>query len=203
LLVAKSNFLKRFLTLNLGLFVYGIGIAMMVHASIGLAPWDVLAQGISIQTGLSFGQSTIAVSIFVLLSWIPLKVRPGIGSVLNGLLLGVYADLALPFMPSLDSYLLKLVWFLIGLIVISFATGLYISSNMGKGPRDGLNTGIATRFKLPFWQARSIVEVLVVLVGFLLGGQVREGTLIFAIAIGYLNQMALRLFRLVDKGGRM
>jgi uncharacterized membrane protein YczE len=203
LLVTKSNFLKRFLTLNLGLFVYGIGIAMMVHASIGLAPWDVLAQGISIQTGLSFGQSTIAVSIFVLLSWIPLKVRPGIGSVLNGLLLGVYADLALPFMPSLDSYLLKLVWFLIGLIVISFATGLYISSNMGKGPRDGLNTGIATHFKLPFWQARSIVEVLVVLVGFLLGGQVREGTLIFAIAIGYLNQMALRLFRLVDKGGRM
>ena len=201
--MTKSNFLKRFLTLNLGLFVYGIGIAMMVHASIGLAPWDVLAQGISIQTGLSFGQSTIAVSIFVLLSWIPLKVRPGIGSVLNGLLLGVYADLALPFMPSLDSYLLKLVWFLIGLIVISFATGLYISSNMGKGPRDGLNTGIATHFKLPFWQARSIVEVLVVLVGFLLGGQVREGTLIFAIAIGYLNQMALRLFRLVDKGGRM
>lgn len=201
--MVKSNFPKRFLVLNLGLFVYGIGIAMMVHASIGLAPWDVLAQGISKQTGLSFGQSTIAVSVFVLLTWIPLRVKPGIGSVLNGLLLGIYADFALPFMPTLDSYFLQLLWFLVGLVVISFATGLYISSNMGKGPRDGLNTGLATRFKLPFWQARSMVEVLVVLIGFLLGGQVREGTLIFAVAIGYLNQLALRLFRLVDKGGRM
>lgn len=201
--MAKSNFPKRFLVLNLGLFVYGIGIAMMVHASIGLAPWDVLAQGISKQTGLSFGQSTIAVSVFVLLTWIPLRVKPGIGSVLNGLLLGIYADFALPFMPTLDSYFLQLLWFLVGLAVISFATGLYISSNMGKGPRDGLNTGLATRFKLPFWQARSMVEVLVVLIGFLLGGQVREGTLIFAVAIGYLNQLALRLFRIVDKGGRM
>ncbi|MEY4944876.1 MAG: hypothetical protein RL384_820 [Actinomycetota bacterium] len=201
--MAQSNFVIRFLTLNLGLFIYGIGIAMMVHASIGLAPWDVLAQGISKQTGLSFGQSTIAVSVMVLLAWIPLKVKPGIGSILNAILLGVFADFWLPLMPRLDGYVFQLLWFVLGLVVISFATGLYISCGMGKGPRDGLNTGIAQRFKLPFWQARSLVEVVVVLVGFMLGGQVREGTLIFAFAIGYLNQLGLRLFRLVDGKGKL
>ena len=201
--MVQSNFVYRFLKLNVGLFVYGIGIAMLVHASIGLAPWDVLAQGISKQTGLTFGQSTIAVSIMVLLAWIPLRVKPGIGSILNAVLLGVYADFWLPLMPNLDSYLAQLIWFVLGLVVVSFATGLYISCGMGKGPRDGLNTGIAQRFKLPFWQARSIVEVLVVLVGFTLGGQVREGTLIFAFAIGYLNQLGLRLFKLVDKKGKL
>jgi uncharacterized membrane protein YczE len=201
--VDQSNFVFRFLKLNFGLFVYGIGIAMMVHASIGLAPWDVLAQGISKQTGLTFGQSTIAVSVMVLMAWIPLKVKPGIGSILNAVLLGVFADFWLPLMPKLDGYISQLVWFVLGLFVISFATGLYISCGMGKGPRDGLNTGIAQRFKLPFWQARSIVEVVVVVVGFLLGGQVREGTLIFAFAIGYLNQLGLRLFKLVDKKGKL
>lgn len=201
--MVQSKFAYRFLKLNVGLFIYGIGIAMMVHASIGLAPWDVLAQGISKQTGLTFGQSTIAVSVMVLFAWIPLKVKPGIGSILNAVLLGVFADFWLPLMPQLDSYLGRLAWFVLGLIVISFATGLYISCGMGKGPRDGLNTGIAQRFKLPFWQARSIVEVLVVIVGFALGGQVREGTLIFAFAIGYLNQLGLRLFRLVDGKGKL
>jgi len=201
--MAQSNFAFRFAKLNLGLFIYGIGIAMMVHASIGVAPWDVLAQGISKQTGITFGQATIAVSVMVLLSWIPLRVKPGIGSILNGLLLGVYADLILPLLPALDGYLQQLGLFLAGLLVISFATGMYISCNMGKGPRDGLNTGLAQKLKLPFWQARSIVEVAVVSVGFAMGGQVREGTLIFAISIGYLNQLGLRLFKLVDKGGRL
>ena len=201
--MSKSNFAFRFVKLNVGLFIYGIGIAMMVHASIGLAPWDVLAQGISKQTGLTFGQSTIAVSVMVLMAWIPLKVKPGIGSILNAILLGVFADFWLPFMPKLEGYFAQLAWFVLGLLVISFATGLYISCGMGKGPRDGLNTGIAQRFKLPFWKARSIVEVVVVVLGFLLGGQVREGTLIFAFAIGYLNQLGLRLFKLVDKKGKL
>jgi len=202
-LMVKSNFGYRFAKLNLGLFIYGIGIAMMVHASIGVAPWDVLAQGISKQTGISFGQATIAVSVMVLLSWIPLRVKPGIGSILNGLLLGVYADLMLPLLPVLNGYWQQLAVFLAGLLIISFATGMYISCDMGKGPRDGLNTGLAQKLKLPFWQARSIVEIAVVSVGFAMGGQVREGTLIFAISIGYLNQLGLRLFKLVDKGGRL
>ena len=199
----KSKFFKRLIWLNVGLFIYGIGISTMVHASIGLAPWDVLAQGISKQTGLSFGQATIAVSMMVLLSWIPLRVKPGLGSILNAILLGVYADLAMPFMPELPNYFAKLGWLILGMLIISFATGLYISSHMGKGPRDGLNTGLAMRLKWPFWKARTLVEIVVVSVGFLLGGQVREGTVIFALAIGYLNQLGLRVFRLVDGSGRM
>lgn len=201
--MAKSNFAYRFAKLNIGLFILGTGIAMMVHASIGLAPWDVLAQGVSIRTGISFGQAAIVVSVIVLMTWIPLKVKPGIGSILNALLLGLYADLTLPLMPRLDNYLEQLCFFIIGLVALSFATGMYISSNMGKGPRDGLNTGLAQRLKIPFWQARSIVEIAVVAVGFALGGQVREGTLIFAISIGYLNQLGLRIFKMVDKGGRL
>jgi len=201
--MAKSNFAYRFAKLNIGLFILGTGIAMMVHASIGLAPWDVLAQGVSIQTGISFGQAAIVVSVIVLMTWIPLKVKPGIGSILNALLLGLYADLTLPLMPRLDTYLEQLGFFLMGLAALAFATGMYISSNMGKGPRDGLNTGLAQRLRIPFWQARSIVEIAVVAVGFALGGQVREGTLIFAISIGYLNQLGLRIFKMVDKGGRL
>lgn len=202
-MVPKSSFSYRLIKLLVGLFIYGIGVAMMVKAGIGVAPWDVFAQGISKQTGISFGQSTIVVSALVLLLWIPLRVKPGLGSVLNAILIGVFADLAMPYLPDLDSYIARLALLLSGMIVVSFATGLYISCGMGKGPRDGLNVGIAQRFKLPFWQARTGIEILVVLAGFLLGGQAREGTLIFALLIGYLNQISLRFFGLADKNGRV
>lgn len=199
----KSNFVTRFLKLMIGLFIYGVGVALTVSAKIGIAPWDVLAQGISRQTSLSFGWATVAVSIMVLLTWIPLRVRPGLGSIMNAITVGLVADWTLSWLPSWDNYLLQLFVFLIGMAVISFATGMYISVGMGKGPRDGLNVGLASALKKPFWMARSIVEITVVTIGFLLGGQVREGTLIFAIFIGYMNQIGLRIFRLVDKGGRL
>lgn len=199
----KSNFAFRFLKLIIGLFTFGVGIGMMVHAEIGLAPWEVFAQGISRQTGITIGQATIVVSSIVLVFWIPLRVKPGLGSIMNAILLGLFADLAIPYMPELTSYPARLIWFCLGMAIVAFSTGMYISSGMGKGPRDGLNTGLAQKFKVPFWKARTVVEIIVVTVGFLLGGQVREGTLIFALAIGYLNQLGLRIFRLVDGKGRM
>lgn len=199
----QSKFPSRFLKLVVGLFIYGVGVGMTVDAQLGLAPWDVLAQGISRQTSLTFGYATVLVSLLVLLSWIPLKVKPGLGSIMNAIMVGLVADLTLNFLPTPDAYWLKLLLFLGGMVVISFATGLYISCGMGKGPRDGLNVGIAQRFKLPFWQARSIVEITVVTVGFLLGGQVREGTLIFALGIGYMNQIGMRIFGLADKSGKV
>ena len=106
----------------------------MVKAGIGVAPWDVLAQGIAAQTGISFGQGTIVVSALVLLMWIPLKVKPGIGSILNAILIGVFADLVLPLVPSFDNYFANLALLLVGMAIVSFATGLYISCGMGKGP---------------------------------------------------------------------
>ncbi len=199
----QSKFPSRFLKLVVGLFIYGVGVGMTVDAQLGLAPWDVLAQGISRQTSLTFGYATVVVSLMVLLSWIPLKVKPGLGSIMNAIMVGLVADLTLNFLPTPDSYWLKLLLFFGGMVVISFATGLYISCGMGKGPRDGLNVGIAQRFKLPFWQARSIVEITVVTIGFLLGGQVREGTLIFALGIGYMNQIGMRIFGLADKSGKV
>jgi uncharacterized membrane protein YczE len=201
--VIQSKFPQRFVKLVFGLFIYGIGLAMMVDAQIGIAPWDVLAQGISNQTGITFGQATVFVSALVLLIWIPLRVRPGLGTVMNAVLIGVFADIAMPFIPETSSYWQQLLMFIAGMLLISYATGLYISCGMGKGPRDGLNMGLAAKFKSPFWIARTAVEIIVVSIGFILGGQVREGTLIFALAIGYLNQLAMRLFGLVDKGGRV
>ena len=199
----QSKFPSRFLKLVVGLFIYGIGVGMTVDAQLGLAPWDVLAQGISRQTTLTFGYATVLVSVLVLIAWIPLKVKPGLGSVMNAVMVGLVADLTLNFLPTPEAYWQKVLLFLGGMVVISFATGLYISCGMGKGPRDGLNVGIAQRFKLPFWKARSIVEITVVTIGFVLGGQVREGTLIFALAIGYMNQLGMRLFGLADKSGKV
>lgn len=199
----EPRFPRRFLILVFGLWIYGVGVALMVHASVGLAPWDVLAQGIGKQFGLTFGQSTVVVSMIVMLLWIPLRVKPGLGSVMNAVLIGVFADLTMPHLPSLPNYMAQIGGFLLGLVIVSFATGLYISTGMGKGPRDGLMVGLATKIGRPFWMVRTGVEVVVVSAGFLLGGQVREGTLIFALAIGYLNQLALQLFGLADKSGRV
>jgi uncharacterized membrane protein YczE len=201
--VLKSNFIYRFAKLIFGLAIYGAGLAMMVHAGIGIPPWDVLAQGLSTQTSITFGQATIAVSLIVMLFWIPLKVRPGIGSVLNAILVGLFADLTLPLLPDFDAYWQNLTLFILGMLVISFATGLYISCGFGKGPRDGLMMGLAKKLNKPFWITRTTVEIIVVTIGFLLGGQVREGTLLFAMSIGYLNQVAMRLFGLADKSGRV
>jgi uncharacterized membrane protein YczE len=183
--------------------IYGLGVALTVDAAIGIAPWDVLAQGISLQTRLSFGVSTVVVSAIVLLLWIPLGVKPGLGTISNAILVGLFADVALHYLTTPEPYWQKLAMFFLGMLVISYATGMYISSGMGKGPRDGLMFGVAQRAKIPFWISRSSIELVVVSAGFILGGQVREGTLLFALGIGYLNQLGLRLFKLADKDGRV
>ena len=199
----QSNFWFRLIKLLVGLFIYGIGVALLVHAAIGIAPWDVLAQGISLQTGISFGQATVVVSLIVMLMWIPLKVRVGLGSVLNAILIGLFADIVLAVLPPLEFYWQQVSVFVAGLLIVAYATGLYISCGMGKGPRDGLMLGLATKLQRPFWQVRTGVEIVVVTAGFLLGGQVREGTLLFALSIGYLNQLSLRFFGLADRSGRV
>jgi uncharacterized membrane protein YczE len=186
----------RLVTLLAGLFVYGLGVALTVHAGIGIAPWDVLAQGISIQTGLSFGVATVAVSIVVLICWIPLKVKPGFATVANALLVGLFADFWLMILPDLTAYWQQLAVFMLGVVVVAIATGLYISSRLGSGPRDGLMQGTANALDKPFWIVRTAYEGSVLTIGWLMGGQVREGTLIFALTIGYLVQMSLKAFKI-------
>ena len=189
----------RLLILIFGLFVYGLGVAMTVHAGLGIAPWDVFAQGISIQTGLSFGVSTVVVSALVLLAWIPLKVKPGIGTIANAILIGLFADLWLLILPDTSIYWQRLLIFLVGVVIVAIATGLYISSALGSGPRDGLMQGTANALNKPFWMIRTGYEGTVLTLGALMGGQVREGTLIFALSIGYLVQLSMKFFK-IPKG---
>ncbi len=189
----------RLVTLFAGLFVYGLGVALTVHAGIGIAPWDVFAQGISIQTGFTFGVSTVIVSIIVLIGWIPLKVKPGFGTVANALFVGLFADFWLMVLPELTAYWQQLGMFVLGVVVVAIATGLYISSRLGSGPRDGLMQGTANTLDKPFWLVRTAYEGSVLTIGWLMGGQVREGTLIFALTIGYLVQISLKAFK-IPKG---
>jgi uncharacterized membrane protein YczE len=187
---------RRLAVLFVGLFVYGLGVALTVQASLGIAPWDVLAQGISIQSGLSFGVSTVVVSILVLLAWIPLGVKPGVGTISNAILVGLFADFWLILLPDLSIYWQQLLMFCLGVVVVAIATGLYISSKLGSGPRDGLMQGTANALDKPFWLVRTAYEGTVLSIGWLMGGQVREGTLIFALTIGYLVQLSLKFFKI-------
>ena len=187
--------LKSMSRLMIGLFIYGLALAMVIKAKIGVPPWDVFAQGISHTFGVTYGQASVVVSIIVLLAWIPLKVKPGIGSILNGICIGLFADLWMPYVPEFDSYFANLAMFLIGAATVAFATGLYISANLGSGPRDGLMLGTQKVLKWPFWAIRTMYEATVLIIGWLLGGQVREGTLIFAVIIGYLMQASLKFFK--------
>lgn len=187
--------LKSMTRLMLGLFIYGLALAMVIKAQIGVPPWDVFAQGISVTSGITYGQASIVVSVIVLLAWIPLKVKPGIGSVLNAICIGLFADLWMPYVPTYDNYLANLAMFLFGMATVAFATGLYISAKLGSGPRDGLMLGTQRVLGWPFWQVRTMYEATVLTIGWLLGGQVREGTLIFAICIGYLMQASLKFFK--------
>lgn len=185
----------RLLRLNLGLFIYGLALSMVVNAKVGIPPWDVFAQGISIQLHTSYGIASIIVSTIVLIFWIPLKIKPGIGSIMNAILIGLWMDFWTQFLPKFDLYWQNLGMFLLGMCTVAFATGLYITSNLGSGPRDGLILGLTKLLGWKVWQLRTLVELVVLGIGWAMGGQVREGTLIFALCIGYLMQGSLKFFK--------
>lgn len=185
---------RRIAQLLIGLFLYGLGIAFMIRGEIGAAPWDVLSQGISLHVPLSFGVITIMTSIVVLLLWLPLRQRYGIGTVLNALLVGPSADVGLLLIPTGQPLWLRVGFFVIGLLVLAAATGLYIGAHFGPGPRDGLMTGLHARSGWPIWFVRTGIEVVVVAVGWVLGGNVGIGTLAFALLVGPLCQYFMRIF---------
>jgi uncharacterized membrane protein YczE len=184
----------RIAQLLVGLFCYGIAISLMVRAGIGLSPWDALAQGLSIKTGLAFGLVTNIVGVLVLAFWIPLRQRPGLGTVLNVLLIGPSAQLGLAVIPQATALWAELLWFAAGLALLAVATGLYIGPRLGPGPRDGLMTGLHRRTGWPIWAVRCSIEVTVVAIGWLLGGNVGIGTVAFALLIGPLCHLTLPLF---------
>lgn len=185
---------RRIAQLFIGLFLCGIGVAFMIRGAIGAAPWDVLTQGISRHVPLSFGTITILISVVVLLIWIPIRQRPGAGTVLNALLVGPFADIGFLLIPETDSLWVRVPFFILGLLVLAAATGLYIGTSFGPGPRDGLMTGLHRLTGWPIWIVRTGLEVVVVAVGWALGGNVGVGTVAFVVLIGPLCQFFLRIF---------
>lgn len=189
----------RLLQLVLGLVAFGVGCAIMVAAGIGLDPWTVFAEGVSLRTGIGIGWVVNITGFLVLLLWIPLRQRPGIGTLGNILLVGTALQIALPLLPRFDAWPAQLVMFLVGVVTVAIASGLYIGARLGPGPRDGLMTGLNARFGWPIWASRFGVEATVLAIGWLLGGTVGIGTVLFAVLIGPLVHLALPRFDLLER----
>ncbi|MFI0153920.1 membrane protein YczE [Streptomyces lydicus] len=185
---------RRLIQLYAGLTLYGVSMGLMVRAGLGLEPWSVLNQGISRHTGLSIGTVTIVSGALILLLWIPLRQRPGLGTVSNVLLLGLVMDLTIALVPELHALGARIPLLAFAVLLNGAATGLYISARFGPGPRDGLMTGLHLRTGRPVRLVRTCIEVTVLAVGFLLGGSIGAGTVVYALAIGPLAQLFLRLF---------
>lgn len=184
--VSRRDLVERILQLVVGLFLYGVALGLMIRGGIGVAPWDVLSLGISGSTGIGYGMVTNLTAVVVLVLWIPLRQRLGLGTVLNAILVGPSADLALLVLPPAPSAWLGAPLFVVGLVLLAFATGLYIAADFGPGPRDGLMTGLVARTGWPVWLVRTVIEGSVLAIGFLLGGPVGVGTVIFAFGVGPL-----------------
>lgn len=193
---------RRIPQLLIGLFCYGFSIAMMIQAGVGVSPWDVLGQGVSLQSGLPFGLVTNLVGLAVLLLWIPIRQKPGVGTVLNVLLVGPSAEVGLAVIPVPTELFAQILLFTGGLVLLAVATGLYLGARMGPGPRDGLMTGIHRRWGWRIWKVRTVIEVTVLSIGWVLGGDVGLGTVAFALLIGPMVNLTIPLFRIPESRGK-
>ena len=190
-----SELARRLPPLVVGVVAIGVAIGLSVRADLGLAPWDVFHQGLAEATGTSIGAVVIVVGLVVLLAWIPLRQRLGIGTVVNTLSVGLIADLTLATVDEPSALPLRWAFLLVALVVFGLGGGLYIGAGLGPGPRDGLMTAIAARGQR-LWVVRTALEVSVLLAGWALGGRVGIGTLLIALSIGPLTHWALRRFHL-------
>ena len=190
----------RLTMLLTGLLLYGVSSAMLVLAGLGLDPWDVLHQGLARSLGGQLGLWSIGVGALVLLAWIPLRQRPGIGTLTNVVLVGLTIDATLAVVPAPAALPLRVTVLLAGVLLNGVATGLYIAAGLGPGPRDGLMTGLAARGH-SIRVVRTTIELSVLAAGWLLGGSVGAGTVVYALAIGPLAHVFLPLFRLSPSAG--
>jgi uncharacterized membrane protein YczE len=187
---------RRLGQLYVGLVLYGVSAAMQVRAGLGLDPWDVLHQGLATRLDRQIGTLTILVGAVVLLGWIPLRQRPGLGTVSNVVVLGLAMNATLVALPAPHGYPARITMLLSAIVLCGVATGMYISAGLGPGPRDGLMTGIARRTGASIRLTRTLIEVAVLASGWLLGGSVGVGTVLYAVMIGPLAQVFLRVFRI-------
>jgi uncharacterized membrane protein YczE len=187
--------LRRLLQLYIGLALYGVSTAMFVRADLGADPWNVFHLGVANLLSMNIGVVIIVVGVLVLLAWIPLRQRPGFGTLSNVIMIGLAADAALVVIPGFESLLARSGLLVTAVILNALATSLYIGAGFGAGPRDGLMTGIHARTGWPVRRIRTAIEVSVLLIGWLLGGTVGVGTVLYALAIGPLIQICLPWFR--------
>ncbi len=181
------NLKPKFITLLyliLGLILFGLGETLLITANAGVSPWTVLAQGISIKTGYSIGLTTFFVSLGVLCLWIPLRQKPGIGTILNTIIVSVVMDVSLPFLPAPETIFLQTLQIISAVVIVGLGSGFYLIANLGPGSRDGLMTGLQRMTNKPISLIRAIIEISVVIVGWYLGGVVGIGTIVFALTIG-------------------
>ena len=193
------NFKPRFLTLFFccfGLMLFGLGEGLLIVSFTGASPWSVLAQGISLNVNLSIGTITLLISIVVLILWIPLGQKPGMGTIFNALIIALMIDLCIKFVPTPSIYLHQLILAFISVMMVGIGGGIYLVSNLGAGPRDGLMIGLQKVSNLPIAAVRATLEIAVVGIGWYLGGTVGIGTLLFAFGIGPCVVLGLYL---VDK----
>jgi uncharacterized membrane protein YczE len=192
---------RRLLRLYAGLPLYGASCALLVRADLGLGPWDVLHQGISRQTGLTIGTVSIALGALVLLLWIPIRERPGLGTVSNVVLVGLSLDATLALVPPVEAPAVRVPLMAVAVALNGAATGLYISARFGAGPRDGLMTGLHRVTGRSVRVVRTGIEITVLMAGLLLGGTAGVGTVLYAVSIGPLSQLFLRLFEVRSARG--
>jgi uncharacterized protein len=179
--------------LILGLWLFGTGEAMLVDAALGNAPWTVFAQGVSVRTGITIGLATFLTSVVVLLMWIPLREKPGLGTIANAVVIATALQVMIPVLPTPESFGWRLTQVLGGIALVGIGSGLYLTTNLGPGPRDGLMTGIHVRTGIAVTPVRLSIEIVVLAAGWLLGGTVGLGTVLFAILIGPAVGYGLRL----------
>jgi uncharacterized membrane protein YczE len=192
----REQFTERLIRCVAGLACFGTGIAFFVRSELGVPPWDVFHQGISKHTGLGLGTVLIIVAFCVLLLWIPLRLRPGLGTLLNAVEIGLVENFAQDLIPHSHNMVIRIAFMVAGLCIIAAGSGLYIGAEFGSGPRDGLMLGLNKRFGISVRIARTIVEITVMIIGIFLGGHIGVGTFVFALGIGPMVQVTLRLFKM-------
>jgi uncharacterized membrane protein YczE len=176
-----------------GLWIFGTGDAVIIAAGLGVAPWTVLAQGIGIQFDWTIGQATFFISVIVLFLWIPLKEKPGVGTILNAILIAAAIDVMEPYLPHPEQQIYQFIQVLLGTILVGIGSGFYLTANLGPGPRDGWMTGLQRITNIPIGRVRTTIEIIALLIGWKLGGVFGLGTIIFAILIGPVVALSLQL----------
>jgi uncharacterized membrane protein YczE len=183
--------IRRLIQLFAGLCLYGFSVALMIEAGLGLEPWGVFNEGVTQHTPLSFGLVVNIIGLFVLLLWIPLKQKPGIGTIANVLIIGTAVDVSALFIPDIEGWNARTAFLVAGVLLNGLAGGLYIGAGLGPGPRDGLMTGLHRRTGWPIRRVRTGIELVVLSCGFALGGTVGVGTVLYALCIGPIVQFWL------------